>query len=226
MNGTIKRRLIVSAALFILFIAAVMAVSFIDVAAIGPMGTKVGLSSVNAAFRDAVGYSKTWCDVSEVLGAYPFGAALGLVIVAVIDFVKTKKVGTDMWTLAVFYAALALVYLFFELVIVNYRPVAVDGETEASFPSSHTMLALFSSVTTAHIIAGRQRKRWIKTTTAAVLAVLCVAEITARALSGVHWLTDIVAALLIGGALAVLQTAVADILKNRAAKKSGATRAQ
>ena len=38
------------------------------------------------------------------------------------------------------------VYILFEKVVINYRPILIDNELEASFPSSHTMLAICTSV--------------------------------------------------------------------------------
>ena len=54
-----------------------------------------------------------------------------------------RKVDQAVWALAALYAVVAVLYVFFEKVVINYRPVLMAGETrpEASFPSTHTMLA-------------------------------------------------------------------------------------
>ena len=51
------------------------------------------------------------------------------------------RVDRDLYALAGLYVALGMCYIFFEKFIVNYRPVILDEGLEASFPSSHTMLA-------------------------------------------------------------------------------------
>ena len=47
-------------------------VKVVDVASIGPYGSKVGFSSVNESFRDLVGYNKTWYTITKYLGVLPF----------------------------------------------------------------------------------------------------------------------------------------------------------
>ena len=41
-----------------------------------------------------------------------------------------------------FYIVVMAMYLLFEEVVINYRPVLIDSNLEASYPSSTTMLAL------------------------------------------------------------------------------------
>ena len=42
--------------------------------------------------------------------------------------------------LGVFYVVVLAVYLLFEKVVINYRPVLIEGVLEASYPSSTTVL--------------------------------------------------------------------------------------
>ena len=41
-----------------------------------------------------------------------------------------------------FYIVVAGLFLFFEICVVNYRPVLIEGILEASYPSSTTLLVL------------------------------------------------------------------------------------
>ena len=96
------------------------------------------------------------------------------------------------------YAAVLVLYVLFENIVINYRPVIMPDElyVEPSFPSSHTMLACV-------VIGGAlmQLGYYIKNRAARILikidlwAIMIFAVVT-RVLSGCHWLTDIVAGLL------------------------------
>ena len=89
-----------------------------------------------------------------------------------------------------------VVYVFFEKVIINYRPVILDGELEASYPSSHTMLAICicmsSLLISKYYIKDKYRKIFDNIT-----FVLMILLVVGRIISGVHWITDIIGGILI-----------------------------
>ena len=112
-------------------------------------------------------------------------------------------------------------YVAFEIITINYRPILIDGVLEASYPSSHTMLAT-CFMTTAIIELNRLLKG--KKTLLIVLDVIFVAIaaliVIGRLLAGVHWLTDIIAGLLLSGALISLYCLAVAVAKEKIAKKA------
>ena len=65
------------------------------------------------------------------------------------------RVSREVIGLGVAYLLAGIVYLAFEMYVVNYRPVLEAGELfpEASFPSSHTVLAFVVFATAAGLLA-------------------------------------------------------------------------
>lgn len=196
---------IVLLTLFLIFTVIVMTV---DVKPIGPNGSEVGLASINEPFADAVGFNELWYNISEYVGFIPLAIAGCFAILGICQAIKRKsllKIDGHLFILAAFYVMLLFVYLDFELITVNYRPIILDGELEASYPSSHTMLAL-GIMTTAIF----ELHELIKDKKAILIAadIMCGAIalviLLGRLLSGVHWLTDIFAGILVSAALICL----------------------
>ena len=184
-------------------------VLFVDVAAIGPEGSKVGLSSINKTVHDLTGVSFRLYKITEYIGyavllVAALFAAFGLW--QAIQRRSVAKVDRDILLLGALYAVVLLIYVFFEKVIVNYRPVVMPDEEalEASFPSTHTLLACTIMGSAIMVLGKYVRKRNLCTILQAVCAGMMTAVVVGRFFSGVHWLTDIVASLLISAALLLL----------------------
>ncbi|MBR6823386.1 MAG: phosphoesterase PA-phosphatase, partial [Clostridia bacterium] len=145
MNRTMCKIL---AALFgAMFILTLILVLTVDVRAIGPKGTSIGLSTLNEEFHELTGENMFWYKVTEFLGIFSlavagFVAAMGLY--QLITRKSIKKVDREIITAGILYAVMFFFYIFFDKVVINYRPVIMSGETEVepSFPSSHTMLVI------------------------------------------------------------------------------------
>ena len=125
--------------------------------------------------------------------------------------------------LAGFYVMLLLAYVAFEFVEINFRPVLMEGELEASYPSSHTMLSIGICITAIfelHELLQNKKALLI------VADILCVAVmltvLLGRLLSGVHWLTDIIAGILIVSALVCFYRFGVLFINNRKTKKENA----
>ena len=209
--------------LFFLFTALVMTV---DVQPIGPNGSTVGLASINGAFRDALGttesYNELWYNISELAGLIPLATAGCFAIFGLCQAIKRKslfKVDSHLFVLAGFYAVLLLAYVGFEIIEINFRPVLIEGELEASYPSSHTMLSI-GIMTTAifelHELIKNKKALLIIFDVACIAVALTV--LLGRLLSGVHWLTDIIAGILIVSALICLYRYGVILIQNKKEK--------
>ena len=104
-------------------------------------------------------------------------------------------------------------YIFFEMVVINYRPTLIEGYLEASYPSSTTMLVMCVMPT-----AAMQLNMRIKNTVLRRCAIIAIVAFTAfmvigRLISGVHWITDIIGGALVSAGLVIMYASVSDIHK-------------
>ncbi len=202
--------------LLAIFVVFTIVVAFVDKSFAGESGASVGLSLLNRAVFECFGTSRVWHIITELLGYLAFAVALGFALLGLYQLVRRKglfKVDVDILLLAGLYAAVAVFYVLFEAVIVNYRPILVDGVLEASYPSSHTML--FCTVLgSAPVLINRRlgdRRRLILAVNI-ISALLCTVMAVGRLLSGMHWFTDIIAALLLSAFLITLYMLVLSLL--------------
>lgn len=201
----IKRaRLMSGAALMALFLLLIAALKLVDVQPIGPEGSKVGLASLNGAFHALTGVNMLWYDVTGALGAVSIAVACGFGLLGLWQLIKRgslSRVDRDIYALAGLYIALGIAYVLFEKAVVNYRPVDMGAGLEPSFPSSHTMLTC--CIMSSAIWQLRRRVKPGLPRGAVVLlcgAIMAVAAV-GRAISGVHWITDIIGGILLSASL-------------------------
>ena len=194
-----KKRLVFGASLVAVFVFWTVLVRFVDVRAIGPEGSSVGFATLNGFVHELTGVNWLLYTVTDWLGLVPIAVALGFAILGLAQLIKRKslrRVDRSILSLGVFYILVIAAYVFFEIVVINYRPTLIGGYLEASYPSSTTMLAMCVMPT-----AAMQLNRRIKNTVLRRCAIITVVAFTGfmvigRLISGVHWITDI-----IGGAL-------------------------
>lgn len=178
----------------------------VDVADIGPEGTRVGLSHINSFIWKLTGVNMLWYEITTLLGIAAILTAAFFALLGLIQLVQRKdilKVDRELLFLAGIYAAVIIIYIFFEKVIFNYRPVIMpDNEhPEASFPSSHTMIVCVV-MGCAIMLTGRYIKQEkLRTVLKVVCAVVLGLTVAGRLISGVHWFTDILGGLFISGML-------------------------
>ena len=113
------------------------------------------------------------------------------------------KVDKRLLFLGGFYVVMLLVYVLFEHVIINYRPFLIDKELEASYPSSHTMLALCVCLSSLLISKYYFNKKAVKIVNIVTIILMFVLVI-GRVLSGAHWITDIIGGIIISAFLVYL----------------------
>lgn len=199
----IDRNYLIGAGFFVAFVLFTILVKFVDVRAIGPLGSEVGFAGLNELFMKNNSNS-CWNAVSNVFLILAFASALCFAVVGVVQLIKRKslkKVDKNLYILLGLYVVTVLVYVFFELVVVNYRPVLEEGKLAASYPSTHILLSvvfLISALMGLNKYLKNKKNVFIINILTSVFVVLLVC---ARMMSGVHWITDIIASLLISGAL-------------------------
>lgn len=173
---------------------------------------KIGFSNLNKNFNHKITYSSALSDKSEFLlkfsDALAYLAIAVMAVFAVIGLLQLifrksfKKVDYQIYSLAIVYVLLFAFYGLFEVLIVNYRPIMVEGIYEASYPSSHTMLSIVAFCTA--IPEGIRlfgKNNQIKLAISIVLPVLTGLAIILRMLCGYHWFTDILGGILLSIAL-------------------------
>ena len=199
----IKTGIYRTALLLLAFFLFTMAVINVDVQPIGPKGSKVGFAAINGPVHKAFPLSDFFYTLTTYLGYLALLAVLGYGVLGLLQLIKRrslKKVDSQLMALGVFFVLMLLCYVAFEKLPINYRPVILEEGLEASYPSSHTMLAL--CVFGAMMVPYPQLIPAEKLTFVRVAAAsLMVISVVGRLLSGVHWLTDIVGAILLSAAL-------------------------
>jgi undecaprenyl-diphosphatase len=197
-----KKNIILTSILLVIFGIYTFLVKTYDVKSIGPNKSKVGFASINGWFKGLIGSDKTIYKITEYLGYALLLIVLVFGLIGLIQLIKRKsllKVDREILSLGVLYAGMAIVYVLFEKIIINYRPILIDKVLEASYPSSHTVLAMCVAVSFV-MISKKYFGKFTKFLNFIVLTLLTLV-IAGRIISGVHWLTDIVGGVLISCAL-------------------------
>ena len=193
-------------------------VKFVDVQPIGPLGSSVGFATVNRLFHNITGVNMSLYTVTDWLGLIPLGVATGFAILGLVQWLRRKhilKVDYDVLVLGGFYLADAAVYILFEVLHINYRPVLINGYLEASYPSSTTMLVMCIMPTAAMQLNSRIKNNCLRRCIVFVITAFILFMVTGRLISGVHWVTDIIGGALLSMGLVLMYRAVAGLKVGR-----------
>ena len=211
MKKRTKVRALISAALLLAFILWTALVCIVDVQAIGPNGSSVGLAKLNGFVHSLSGVHFSLYIVTDWLGLVPIFVALGFAVVGLSQWIKRKSfLGVDksLLALGVFYIIVATVYIAFESATVNYRPILINGYLEKSYPSSTTLLVACVMPTAITQLNFRIKNKAVKRCVAAVIALFVAFMVVARLISGVHWVSDIIGGALLSAALVTAYNAI------------------
>lgn len=187
----------------------------VDVQPIGPNGSSVGFAALNGWFHQLTGVHWMLYTLTDWLGLVPIFVCLIFASIGFVQLVQRKslfKVDLDIIMLGAYYVLVIFGYLLFEMVSINYRPVLIEGFLEASYPSSTTLLVL-SVMPTLYFQAQRRLTSNALRQTIRIFSVLFSAfMVIGRLVSGVHWLTDIVGAVLLSSGIFLIYKASVNFL--------------
>ncbi|MCR4792357.1 MAG: phosphatase PAP2 family protein [Lachnospiraceae bacterium] len=209
---------------FLWSITWIMMIKFYDVYTIGPQGTEIGLSSLNLWFRDlfdypALGFFRTPYLITEFIGYLSLLLCGFWGCIGIYQWVKEKDINAvdkTIFATGVLYAITIVLYVVFEKLVVNYRPIIMpgDSEVEPSFPSSHTMLSIIALGSTHYLIGyfleDTKYKKLIRPLQIACSVLIAVCVI-GRLVCGVHWFSDIVGGILISTTLLIIYSFFAEV---------------
>ena len=218
-----KRNYIISGVLISVAILFTILVKFIDVRSVGVNGTDIGFAFINKPISNLIGSNMLIYDITEWLGIIPLLVVMAYGLVGLMQLVKRKnvfKVDKEILILGGFYVVVAVLYVFFEKVIINYRPVLIEGVLEASYPSSHTLMSM-CFCGSALILNKEYFKKYVKPLNI-FLIIIMVVIVVGRLLSGVHWFTDIIGGCLIS--LALVMTFYSIVENNKTYKLKDRTK--
>lgn len=181
------------------FVLWTVAIRFVDVQIIGPQDSAVGFATVNGFVHKLTGVHMLLYNITDWLGLVPITVAIGFALLGLIQLFKRKslfKIDYNILILGGFYIVVMAAYFLFETIVINYRPVLINGYLEASYPSSTTVLVMCVMPTAVMQFNARIKNEVLKRCIASAITAFIVFMVVGRLVSGVHWLTDI-----IGGAL-------------------------
>ncbi len=200
---------------FVLFFALTAALCVVDVQPAGPQNSLIGLAGINTAFHTWTGQTgllDKLTDIPLYLAFLECAFFAGLGLVQLIRGKSLRKVDPSIYALAAIYILMAVLYVAFEHVVINMRPVLENGILEPSYPSSHTMMVVTiygTGIVAFHTLFPKNKALsfWIPVASFALIAF----AVCGRLLCGVHWLTDIAGGLLLGCALVWLYKVFVDV---------------
>lgn len=225
----VSKKFFTAALLLLVFIAYTALVTKVDVAAIGPNGTSVGLAGLNQYFNDLVNSRQfifpmdMWYTITKLLAAFSIACGCGFGLVGLIQLIREKsllKVNYVILLLGCVYVTLGVLYVVFAKYPFNYRPVLeADGTLEASFPSSHTLLVVTIMLTAMRALPKLVKEKVLLTVADIIAIAAMILMVVGRLLSGVHWFTDILGGVLLSVALEALFSAFVSLVGHNVRKK-------
>ena len=198
------------------FVLFTIEAKIIDVKPVGPLGSEVGFASINMAVRNFIQDTVpvrfqelcyTFTKLAAVLAILTAGFFAVFGLLQLIHRKSLVKVDWEILMLGVVYAATIVLYVLFEKIAINFRPVLEDGVLEPSYPSTHTMIVfcIFGSA----VFAFRRYladKKLLCVTKGFCIAIV-VLTVLGRLVSGVHWFSDIIGGMLISLAIVLFYKA-------------------
>ncbi len=206
-----RRNFCIATYMLLAFLLWTAAIQFVDVQAIGPQESSVGFATMNRFVHSLTGVHMPLYTITDWLGLVPLMFVMGFALLGLLQWIQRKhllNVDYNILILGIFYIVVMAVYVLFEMLVVNYRPVLIDGILEASYPSSTTMLVMCVMPTAVMQFNSRIRNKLLRNIVAAILVAFIAFMVIGRLVSGVHWFTDIIGGALLSTGLVLMYCAV------------------
>ena len=198
-----KRNFLISGILLLIAITFTILVKVVDVKQIGVNNSSIGFATLNQFIFETTGVNIIWYHITDWLGLIPVFMAIVYAFIGLIQLIKRRsifKVDKEIILLGLYYISVIALYVFFEKVIINYRPILMNGFLEASYPSSHTLMTI--CICGSSILINKKLFNNKITKVINYLSIIIITiTVVGRLISGVHWFTDIIGGILISSGL-------------------------
>lgn len=212
MKRTGKKRILVGVGFLAAFTLWTVLVRFVDFRAIGPNGSSVGFAALNGYVHARTGVNFSLYTITDWLGLLPIGTVFGFAVFGLAQWIKRRsllKVDRSLLVLGGFYIVVLAAYIFFEIFVINYRPVLIGGYLEASYPSSTIMLVMCVMPAAMMQLRERIKNHVLRWCMMILIAVFVAFMAIGRLVSGVHWLSDIIGGALLSAGLVIMYASLA-----------------
>lgn len=198
-----KRNFLISGILLLIAITFTILVKVVDVKQIGVNNSSIGFATLNQFIFETTGVNMIWYHITDWLGLIPVFMAIVYAFIGLIQLIKRRsifKVDKEIILLGLYYIVVIALYVFFEKVIINYRPILMNGFLEASYPSSHTLMTICICGSSILINKKLFNNKITKAINCLSIIIITI-TVVGRLISGVHWFTDIIGGILISSGL-------------------------
>lgn len=198
-----KRNFLISGILLLVAITFTILVKVVDVKQIGVDNSSIGFATLNQFIFETTGVNMIWYHITDWLGLIPVFMAIVYAFIGLVQPIKRRsifKVDKEIILLGLYYIVVIALYVFFEKVIINYRPILMDGFLEESYPSSHTLMTICICGSSILINKKLFNNKITKVINCLSIIILTI-TVVGRLISGVHWFNDIVGGILISSVL-------------------------
>ena len=213
MKETRRKELLAGIVLLAAFALWTVSIRHIDVQNAGPNGTEIGFAMINVWFHRLTGVHMLIYTITDWLGLVPIIICMCFGVLGLAQLIKRRSlltVDSDILLLGAYYVVVILGYLLFEMVPINYRPILIDGNLEASYPSSTTLLVLTVMPTLKYQSDRRIANPVIRKAITVFVIVFTAFMVIGRLISGVHWATDIAGSVFLSSGLFMIYRYMAD----------------
>ena len=213
MKETKRKELLAGIILLVAFVLWTVLIRNIDVQKAGPNGTEIGFATINVWFHRLTGVHMLVYKITDWLGLVPIIICMCFGVLGLVQLIKRRsilRVDPDILLLGIYYVLVIACYLIFEMIPINYRPILINGNLEASYPSSTTLLVLSVMPTLKYQSDRRIANPMTRKSIVLFVIVFSSFMVIGRLISGVHWATDIAGSIFLSSGLFMIYRYIAD----------------
>ena len=213
MKETKRKELLAGIILLVAFVLWTVLIRNIDVQNAGSNGTAVGFATINVWFHQLTGVHMLVYKITDWLGLVPIIICMCFGVLGLVQLIKRRsilRVDPDILLLGIYYVLVIACYLIFEMIPINYRPILINGNLEASYPSSTTLLVLSVMPTLKYQSDRRIANPMTRKSIALFVFAFSLFMVTGRLISGVHWATDIIGSVFLSSGLFMVYRSMAE----------------